>query len=143
MAKSRKYSHRDFESKTERGKYTKVCNDMMESTAWNALDLRQRGLYLQLKAKYTQKVSNGNIISDNAENISIPKSEATSLYGNLKTFRKDMDKLIECGFIKMVQCGWNTRTVNIYGFSERWKEYGMSGYNVPENEKRTHKTKAI
>ena len=45
---------------------------MMESTAWNALDLRQRGLYLQLKAKYTQKVLNGNIISDNAKNISIP-----------------------------------------------------------------------
>lgn len=143
MAKIRKYSHRAFESKTESGKFTKVCNDMMESTAWEALELRQRGLYLHLKSKYTQKVSNGKIISSNVENISIPKSEAKGLYGNLTTFRKDMDKLIECGFIKMVQCGWNTRTVNIYGFSDRWKEYGMSGYKVPENEKRTHKTKAL
>ena len=31
------------------------------------------------------------------------------------------------------------RTVNIYGFSDRWKEYGASGYKVPENEKRPHK----
>lgn len=116
---------------------------MIESTAWKSLELRQQGLYLHLKSKYTQKVSNGNIISDNAENITIPKSEAAGLYGNLTTFRKDMDKLIECGFIKIIQYGWNTRTVNIYGFSDRWKEYGMSGYNVPENEKRTRKTKAI
>lgn len=143
MAKRHKYRNRAFESRMEKGKYTKICADMMDSTAWKALELRQRGLYLHLKAKYTQKVSNGAVISDNAENISIPKSEAIQLYGNLVTFRKDIDMLIECGFIKLVQYGGNTRTISIYGFSDRWKEYGLSGYKVPENEKRPHRIKTL
>ena len=143
MAKRHKSGHRAFESKTERGKFTKVCDDMMESAAWKTLELRQQGLYLHLKAKYTQKVSNGTVISDNADNITIPASEAAQLYGNLKTFRSDIDFLIECGFIKMVQYGGNTRTVNIYGFSDRWKKYGANDYEVPENEKRPHKIKTI
>ena len=136
MAKRPKYKHRNFESRTDQGKFTKVCDDMMQSSAWASLSLRQRGLYLELKSKYTQKVSGGQIISDNADDISMPKSEAQKLYSELRTFRKDMDALIDRGFLRMVHCGFNTRTVNIYGFSDRWKDYGTQSFNIPRNEMR-------
>ena len=126
MAKKSKPMHRTFESKTEHGKFTKVCADMMQSSAWESLLLRQQGLYLRLKSKYTQKVSNGFIVSENADNISLPKSEAEKIYGDLRTFRKDIRALMECGLIKIVQHGQNTRTANIYGFSDAWKHYQTS-----------------
>ena len=136
MGKRPKYKHQPFESGTEQGKFTKVCDDMMDSPAWAALSLRQQGLYLALKRKYTQKVSGGILISDNADNISLPKSEALTMYGTLRSFRVDIDKLIACGFIRLIQSGFNTRTVNIYGFSDRWKRYGQTDFEVPAYEQR-------
>jgi len=123
MAKRIKYRHESFESSTEQGKFTKICDDMMESPAWLDLSLRQQGLYLYIKKKYTQKKSNGIKISDNKDDISLPKREAILLYGDLRTFRADRDKLVANGLIEIVQLGWNTRTANIYGFSDNWKSF--------------------
>lgn len=131
IARKKSFSHRDFESKTEKGKFTKICNDMMESVAWQALSRSQISLYLTLKSKYTAKVSSGMLISDNARDISMPTKEAAKMYSNLNTFRNDIDALIEAGFIDLVQSGWNTRTANIYGLSDRWKKYGQPNYEVP------------
>jgi len=117
----KKYKHRPFESKTDQGKYTKICNDMMTSPAWEALNLRQQGLYLRLKSKYTQKISNGVMCWDNSEDISLPKSEWEAIYGDGRTFRADRDKLIECGFIHLVHSGKYSKEANIYGFSDEWK----------------------
>ena len=126
MRKRSAYKHEPFESKTEQGKFTKVCDDMMRSPAWNNLLLRQQGLYLHIKSKYTQKRSSGYIISDNVKDISLPKKEAATLYGDMRTFRLDMNKLMENGFIVLIQSGWNTRTANIYGFSDGWKRIQSS-----------------
>lgn len=136
MAKRPKYKHQPFESATEHGKFTKVCDDMMQSPAWADLSLRQRGLYLELKRKYTQKQSAGVVISDNADDISLPKSEALTMYGTVRSFRDDMDALIAHGFMRLVQSGFNTRTVSIYGFSDRWKKFGRPDFDIPINEQR-------
>ena len=136
MAKRPKSRHQPFESATEQGKFTKVCDDMMQSPSWADLSLRQRGLYLELKRKYTQKKSAGVLISDNADDISIPKSEAQTMYGAMRSFRVDIDALISHGFIRLVQSGFNTRTVNIYGFSDRWKRYGKPDFEIPIKEQR-------
>ncbi len=69
-------------------------------------------------------------------NISIPKSEALKFYGDLRTFRNDIDALIAYGFIRQVVAGYNTRTVNIYGFSSKWKLYGTEEFSIPEKDKR-------
>lgn len=132
MGRKKQVTHYSFESKTERGAFTKICNDMQESEAWKSLKLRQQGLYLYLKAKF-KKSRNQNT---NENDISIPKKEAITLYGDLRTFRADIDELIEKGFIKQVEAGFNTRTANIYGFSSLWKEYGKEGFKIPENDKR-------
>lgn len=136
MAKKKAPTHRPFESRTERGKFIKVCEDMMDSLAWQELNRSQRYLYIEFKRKYTARTVNGVVAEDNSRNISIPASEARKLYGNLETFRGDIDALIERGFIDLVHSGWNTRTANIYGFSERWKGYGQPGYAVPKSSRR-------
>lgn len=133
MGKRGKYKHQPFESDTDYGKFTKVCDDMMLSPAWADLTLRQRGLYLELKRKYTQKRSNGVVLFHNVDNISMPKSEALTVYGTTRSFRDDIDALIAHGFIRLVQSGFNTRTVNIYGFSDRWKKYGRPDFVIPAN----------
>ena len=125
-----KLGHRPFESKTRHGSWTKICDDMMDSKAWQSLSRSQRCLYLELKRKFTAKVVNGKIISDNAKDISMPTSEATKLYSNLRLFRTDIDALINCGFIDCIRGGYTTRTANIYGFSDRWIKYGQPDYEV-------------
>lgn len=129
--------HQPFESTTISGKFTKICNDMMEGAAWQVLSRSQRYLYLEMKRKYTQKrTKQGDVISDNANDISMPTSEVKMLYADLRNFRADMDALIECGFINLVQSGWNTRTCNIYGFSDRWKKYDEADFETPSKYRR-------
>ena len=140
MAKSKKLkppTNYEFESANQRYDFTKICRDMQRSKAWNELKLRQQGLYLHLKAKFTV---NTKTLENNANNISIPTSEAKTLYGNLDTFRKDMDTLIEYGFIKQIASGVPTMSVSIYGFSYRWKDYGTDRFFIP-NEDRRYKRK--
>jgi len=54
----------------------------------------------------------------------------------MRAFRTDMDKLIELGFIKQIISGWNTRTINIYGFSGKWKEYGTEYFKIEDKDRR-------
>ena len=51
-----------------------------------------------------------------------------------------MDALIELGFIRQLVSGWNTRTINIYGFSGKWKLYGTAEFKI-ENKDRRYKPK--
>ena len=140
MAKSKKLkppTNYEFESGNQRYDFTKICRDMQKSKAWNELNLRQQGLYLHLKAKFTVNIKT---LENNAENISIPTSEAKKLYGNLATFRKDIDALIDHGFIRQIISGVPTMSVSIYGFSFRWKDYGTDKFFIP-NEDRRYKRK--
>ena len=138
MARRSKKLFYPFESLHENGAFTKISNDMIKSKAWNKLSLRQQGLYFHLKTKFT-KYKNQDT---NVNNISIPKSEASTLYGDLSTFRKDIDVLIDTGFIRQIESGWNTRTANIYVFSDKWKLYGSENFCIPETDKR-YKPKKI
>lgn len=122
-----------FESDNSRYDFTKICRDMQKSKAWKDLSFRQHGLYLYLKSKFTV---NTKTLETNQDNISMPKSEAIEKYGDLRTFRKDIDTLIEHGFIYQKVAGFNTRTANIYAFSDKWKDFGTDKFNITTNEKR-------
>ena len=122
-----------FESTNQNYDFTKICRDMQRSKAWKELSLRQHGLYLYLKAKFTV---NSRTLENNSQDISIPTSEAKKLYGDLRTFRKDIDKLIELGFIKQNISGVPTMSVTIYGLSDKWKYYGTDKFNITDLEKR-------
>ena len=86
-----------FESTNQRYDFTKICRDMQKSPAWKSLKPRQIGLYFIFKSKFTV---NSKTLENNSENISLTTSEAKKLYVDLRTFRSDVDMLIERGFIK-------------------------------------------
>ena len=125
-----------FESANKNYDFTKICRDMQKSAAWKSLSLRQRGLYLELKSKFTV---NRKTLETNAENISYTTTEAKKVYGDLRTFRADIDALINAGFIKQVVSGVPTMSASIYGFSDRWKDYGTDKFYIPESDKRYKK----
>lgn len=122
-----------FESTNNRYDFTKICRDMQKSEAWKQLKLRQIGLYFLLKSKFTV---NSKTLETNAENISFTTSEAKKYYGDLRTFRADMDILINLGFIKQVMSGVPRMEPSIYGFSDKWKDYGTDKFNIPDRDKR-------
>lgn len=122
-----------FESTNQRYDFTKICRDMQKSEAWKQLKPRQIGLYFLFKAKFTV---NSKTLENNAENISFTTSEAKKYYGDLRTFRADVDTLINLGFIKQIMSGVQRMEASIYGFSDRWKEYGTDKFSIPANDKR-------
>lgn len=73
----------------------------------------------------------------------MPTKEAKKYYGDLRTFRKDIDTLIEYGFIKQNVSGVPTMSVSIYGFSDKWKYYGTENFHISNTDRRykrgTHK----
>lgn len=123
----------NFESTNQRYDFTKICRDMQRSDAWKQLKPRQIGLYFLLKSKFTV---NSKTLETNAENISFTTSEAKRYYGDLRTFRADMDILIDLGFIKQVMSGVPRMEASIYGFSDKWKEYGTDIFFIPDKDRR-------
>ena len=137
MAKKKRPTHESFESTTEHGKFAKITDSMTNSAAWYSLEPSQMGLYLLFKKKYTKSKSG----DDNRNNISFPYSEYSKIktYSNQRTFWRDLDVLIDRGFIEVVLPGKATRTATLYGFSDEWKRYGTPEFSVPVNKRRETK----
>ena len=89
--------------------------------------------FFLLKSKFTV---NSKTLETNAENISFTTKEAIKLYGDLRTFRKDLDILIDLGFIKQIMSGVPRMEASIYGFSDKWKDYGTDKFHIPDSDKR-------
>lgn len=126
MAKKDKAIHQAFEGRDKRGQFTKITRDMMQSEAWQALTLRQQGLYLHLKSKYREKKIDGVVIESNKDNISLPEAEWRGMYGNYNTFKKDMDALRLHGFIQTVARAKYMGKPNLYGFTTTWATWTPS-----------------
>ena len=73
------------------------------------------------------------------DNIVLTLESSGKKYTAELNWDADIDTLIELGFIKLVQSGWNTRTVNIYGLSGKWKLYGTSDFKISLTDKRNRK----
>ena len=114
--------------------------DMMRSPAWKSLTLRQQGLYLRLKLRVLDgKVETKVLQYPHEFTFSVvdatkpgPNGEKP-LYGNKNTFFKDLDALIDAGFIRVDCSGYRERKATTYGFSERWREYPEE---IPKCERR-------
>lgn len=134
MAKKTKMPmNENFESNLSRSGFTKICNDMFESEAWKSLSLRQIGLYLTLKHRYKK---NPRTLEDNRNEIVFTTTEALKVYGDSRTFRDDLDVLIDRGFIKQTFSGVPFMKANKYGFSDKWKLYGTDNFSIPDSDKR-------
>lgn len=139
MAKKTKMPmNESFESGLSRSGFTKICSDMLDSKAWKSLKPRQIGLYVILKSKYKK---NPRTLEDNKNEIVLTTTEALKLYGDSRTFRADLDILIDKGFIKQTFSGAPFMKANKYGFSDKWKLYGTDNFNIPDEDKRYKKKK--
>lgn len=138
MAKKLKQKlYQFFESCFENGKFTKISENMQESKAWDELSISQIGLYQVLKRKFTFNKKDGTY---NTNDISMPKSEWIKYYSKKIVFDKDMDNLINLGFIKVIIYQGNLRKATIYGFTDQWKYYKTDKFNVTDKDKRPKDT---
>lgn len=103
---------------------------MLTSPAFRDLTAQQARLYLFCKAQYyaeKQKPNNDPLC------FTMNKSKWSGLYGlydenNGRGFRRDMEALIDHGFIVCVECGACTRTKSIYRFSSEWQRWGTKAF---------------
>lgn len=143
MARKNKKIYESFET---RGNSNFICLyiDMITSEAWKELNAYDIKLYLYFKTKFHRKVINGIIENSNKDNITFPKKTYGSKLDeigyeeimNQRTFFNSIDKLIELGFIRVVQHRWNIRESTIYGFSDMWKNYGTEKFKISNKDRR-------
>ena len=130
---SRHYAFESFNSIGKGYKFTKICDDMMNSKAWKQLSMRQRGLYLELKKGFVTK--NGGE-THNQDELYIYYKNYKREYGSKNTLFNDVDALIENGFIRVIHNGKTARLPNIYGFWDMWKKYGNDDFFIHPSHKR-------
>jgi hypothetical protein len=108
---------------------------MLMSAAWRDLSPKQHELYLYCKAQlFAEKQK-----PYGDESFTMNRSKWNLLYGlyndgNEKGFYRDIDALIEHGFIICKSSGKATRTKSIYAYSDKWRKWGTSDFNVSPNE---------
>ena len=132
IKRARKANFEPFESRTANGRYCRITKDMMSSPAWQTLDIFAKVLYLHIKIKY---------IPGKERDISFTYREGTQLMSS-RTFTKNMDKLIEVGFIDLVEHRPFSALCNIYGLSHRWHKYGTPEF-VQKTRPKFRRTKTL
>lgn len=113
---------------------------MLMSKAWHNLTGKQKELYLYCKAQYygekktnaehltiQEKEEKTNVNTD--MRFTMNKSKWCDIYGiysesGKRHFYKDMQALIDNGFVEILQNGKTNRTKNIYIFSDKWADLG-------------------
>lgn len=107
-----------------------IYMSMLTSPAFRDLSAQQVKLYLFCKAQYYGEKRKPN---DDPLCFTMNKSKWSGLYGlydanNGYGFRRDMETLIEHGFVVCIECGALTRTKSIYRFSSEWQRWNMEGF---------------
>lgn len=116
--RTKKPNYQAFESRTSRSKFARISRDMINSPAWQSLDIYAQVLYLHLKMRY---------IPGKEREIRFPYQEGLKLMSN-RTFIRSIDKLIEAGLIDLVEHRPFGAAYNIYGLSARWHHYGTPNF---------------
>ncbi len=93
---------------------------MRSSKAWKELDVYDRAVYEEFKAKYNGK-------KENSRNLSLTYAEMEPLM-SWGRFKKSIDRLISRGFIDLVEHRPHSRDCTIYGLSNRWHHYGTGQF---------------
>lgn len=123
MSKGRRkaYVPKSFESVGGNSLSANLYATMLQSKAWHNLNKGAMVLYTYMKLQYYgAKGINEHPRTDFVFNKAM-YTKVYGLYTNTEQFRKDRDRLIENGFIELVENGKTTRTKNIYRFSDKWQ----------------------
>lgn len=122
-------------------KSANVYYSMLMSKAWRELTGNQKELYLFCKLQqfgeslsyeeHATEIEKQNLEKPNlSDRFTMNKSKWCELYQlyteqNAKRFYNDMKRLIELGFVELLQSGRTNKTKNIYKFSDKWKKRGV------------------
>lgn len=98
--------------------FTQIEHRLVNSEAFKGLKAHTKWLYVEFRLRY-----HGN----NPRDINLTEIEAKGIM-NLKTFRADYRKLIERGFIDLVERGGLPRRSHVFGLSKRWEKYGTEDF---------------
>lgn len=137
MGRKKKYFPKPFESSGCSGDTSaNIYDSMLTSAAFRDLSARQRMLYVYCKNQYYGKRKPRADYPDieavqGDECFYLNHALITDVYGlypktNHRDFYKDMQKLVDNGFIEVVSNGHAAKKRSIYRFSEKW-----SGWHPP------------
>lgn len=142
MAKRRLYKPlKNWQTDSSRGKrqsFCKIYTNLLTSPAWLDLTNAQRVLYIACRDRemYPHPQETGTAADDRlfymnrALYVNQYRLYANS---NLRGFFRDMKALISHGFISVYRSGKNTRTKNIYAYSDKWKAW-QQGADYSKND---------
>jgi len=143
MATKKHYIKKSFES-TGKSSDTSanIYESMLVSEAWHTLTPSQQRLYICCKAQYyaekqkpaTEENPNGSILYFTMNRYKWSTKYQLYKDNNRAAFYRDMEALIEKGFVRCVESGRNTRTKSIYAFSDKWHQFGTEAFAVFPNE---------
>lgn len=109
-----------------------IYNSMLTAPAWLDLTASQQRLYIYCKLQYYAEKRKPN--NDTAQ-FTMNQNKWCVKYQlykttNAKGFYRDMEALIDHGFIACVESGRATRTKSIYKFSSSWLDWGTERFSV-------------
>ena len=143
-AKRRKaYEKKPFESTgISTDTSANIYMSMLTSPAWRELTAKQQILYLYCKAQYyaeKRKPPTEDHPTGSEKFFTMNKSKWCGLYGlyagsNQKAFYRDVEALIEKGFLACVRSGKTTRTKSVYAYSSKWRDYGSETFEIEPRE---------
>ena len=126
------YKPKSFESDQNKSDTSaNIYMSMLLSDNWQKLSKNAQILYIYCKAQYYAEKNKPKsqlrqlTEQEQRQCFTMNKSKWQSLYGiysNERQFYKDMNMLIENGFIELVENGKNTRTKSIYMLSNKWNK---------------------
>lgn len=133
--KYRRYEPKSFESQQNSSDVSaNIYVSMLMSDAWKALTDGAKVLYLYCKAQYYAEKKKPKPQSTNPTKLTeeqlnrcftMNKSKWKDLYeitSNPNQFSKNMQMLIDYGFIELIENGKITRTKSIYMLSDKWRD---------------------
>lgn len=143
--KKRQYEKKAFESVGGASDVSaNVYESMLTSTAWVDLSAQQKALYLCCKAQYyaeRKKPIDGDAISFTMARHKWMEHYRLYKEGNQAAFYRDMQALLDHGFVELVSSGKATREKSIYRFSSMWRKWGTVDFYIPANQQVTSRRK--
>lgn len=145
MAKKSKYEKKRFESSGSNNDVSaNIYDSMITSLAYQELSSKQRDLYTHCKLQLYRVSEKQRPDKNDPTKFHFNKylwCRKYKLYteGRGESFTRDMDALIEKGFIRCVFSGKAARIKSVYQFSHKWQDYGTDRFEILPNERTTSK----
>lgn len=128
MSSKKTFKKQPFEVLRQNEVSANLYEGMLTSEIYYTMTDKQKILLLYMKLQmYAERKKP---IPDDKSTFTFPRNKWLEKYhiysSDNSSFYRDRDVLLERGFIELVRSGKNTRTKNIYRYSDKWKYISFS-----------------